>query len=282
MSKKTRKKSPGAAPAKASRTGLKRPTKKSVRTTSRTSAAKASKTTAKTPIKTPTKTPKTAAKKSNKAVAKAPPKIPQRSATAQPRTARARKPTPEATVKSRGTAAVPATKAPVATVRASALPAEPTRPTVAIEGGLAPDFHLPRDGGEHVSLPDYVGSKLVIFFYPRADTPGCTREAIDFTRLKDDFAATGTAVLGVSADSIKAQESFRNKHQLSIPLISDETHEMLQAYAAWGEKSMYGRSFLGVLRTTVLIDSNGRIARIWHGVKVDGHADAVLAAAREL
>ena len=96
------------------------------------------------------------------------------------------------------------------------------------------------------------------------------------------FAAAGTAVLGVSADPVKAQEAFRNKHQLSIPLISDETHEMLQAYRAWGEKSMYGRTFLGVLRTTVLIDAGGRIARIWHGVKVDGHADAVLEAAREL
>jgi peroxiredoxin Q/BCP len=274
MSKKTRKKSPGTAPAKAPRTGLKRPAKKSARTTSRTSAARAGKTTA--------KTPKTAAKKLNKALAKAPVKAPQKAATAQPRTARAKKSTPEATIKSRAKAAVPATKAPVATVRASAPPAEPARPTVAIEGGLAPEFHLPRDGGEHVSLPDYLGSKLVIFFYPRADTPGCTREAIDFTRLKDDFAASGTVVLGVSADSIKAQESFRNKHQLSIPLISDETHEVLQAYGAWGEKSMYGRSFLGVLRTTVLIDTNGRIARIWHGVKVDGHADAVLAAAREL
>jgi peroxiredoxin Q/BCP len=164
----------------------------------------------------------------------------------------------------------------------AAPPAKPPRETVATEGGQAPTFNLPRDGGERVSLADYLGSKLVIFFYPRADTPGCTREAIDFTRLRDDFAAIGTAVLGVSADPIKAQESFRNKHQLSIPLVSDETHEMLQAYGAWGEKSMYGRSFQGVIRTTVLIDSNGRIAKIWRGVKVDGHAEAVLAAAREL
>jgi peroxiredoxin Q/BCP len=141
---------------------------------------------------------------------------------------------------------------------------------------------LPRDGGERVSLADYAGQKLVIFFYPRADTPGCTREAIDFTRLNGDFAAAGTAVLGVSADPVKTQESFRNKHQLSVPLISDETHDMLQAYGAWGEKSMYGRTFQGILRTTVLIDGSGRIARIWHGVKVDGHADTVLAAAREL
>jgi peroxiredoxin Q/BCP len=158
----------------------------------------------------------------------------------------------------------------------------PVREIPATEGALAPEFDLPRDGGGRASLTDYLGQKLVIFFYPRADTPGCTREAIDFTRLKPDFAAAGTAVLGVSADPVKTQESFRNKHQLSVPLISDETHEMLQAYGAWGEKSMYGRTFLGVLRTTVLIDAAGRVARIWHGVKVDGHADAVLAAAREL
>ena len=173
-------------------------------------------------------------------------------------------------------------KKSLAVGRTAAPAVKPSHGTGATEGGPAPEFHLPRDGGQHVSLADYSGSKLVIFFYPRADTPGCTREAIDFTRLKDDFAEIGTAVLGVSADSIKAQESFRNKHQLSIPLLSDETHEMLQAYGAWGEKSMYGRSFLGVIRTTVLIDSNGRIAKIWHGVKVDGHADAVLAAAREI
>jgi peroxiredoxin Q/BCP len=121
-----------------------------------------------------------------------------------------------------------------------------------------------------------------MFFYPRADTPGCTREAIDFTRLKDDFAAAGTAVIGVSADPIKAQESFRNKHELSIPLLSDETHAMLEAYGAWGEKSMYGKTFHGVVRTTVLIDADGQVARIWRSVKVDGHAEAVLAAARDL
>ena len=133
-----------------------------------------------------------------------------------------------------------------------------------------------------MSLSDFAGQKLVIFFYPRADTPGCTREAIDFTRLAKAFAACGTAVLGVSADTVKAQESFRTKHKLSIPLISDETHSMLEAYGAWGEKSMYGRTFLGILRTTVLVDAKGRIARIWRRVKVDGHADEVLAAAQSL
>ena len=102
------------------------------------------------------------------------------------------------------------------------------------------------------------GKKLVIFFYPRADTPGCTKEAIDFTRLSGAFAGSQTAVLGVSADPLKAQEAFRDKHQLSIPLVSDETHEMLQAYGVWGEKSMYGKTFLGILRTTVLIDGRGQ------------------------
>jgi peroxiredoxin Q/BCP len=148
------------------------------------------------------------------------------------------------------------------------------------EGAKAPSFQLLRDGGSEVSLADYAGRKLVVFFYPRADTPGCTREAIDFTRLSAAFAAAGTAVIGVSGDALKAQESFRNKHQLSIPLASDEKHEMLEAYGAWGEKSMYGRTFQGILRTTVLIGADGKVLKIWRRVKVDGHADDVLAAAQ--
>ena len=148
------------------------------------------------------------------------------------------------------------------------------------EGSKAPAFSLPRDGGSTVSLGDYAGQKLVLFFYPRADTPGCTKEAIDFTRLAGAFADAQTVVLGVSADPLKAQEAFRNKHELTTPLVSDEQHEMLEAYGVWGEKSMYGRTFLGVLRTTVLIGKDGRIIRIWRHVKVDGHADEVLAAAR--
>ena len=163
-------------------------------------------------------------------------------------------------------------------------PAKANRKTAArstlAEGAKAPSFHLPRDGGNAVSLADYAGQKLVVFFYPRADTPGCTREAIDFTRLKDAFAATGTAVIGVSGDTPKAQEAFRNKHQLSVPLASDEKHEMLEAYGAWGEKSMYGRTFEGILRTTVLIGADGRIVKVWRNVRVDGHADDVLAAAK--
>ncbi len=141
---------------------------------------------------------------------------------------------------------------------------------------------MPRDGGDTVSLADYSGKKLVLFFYPRADTPGCTKEAIDFTRLASAFAQSQTAVLGVSADPPKAQEAFRDKHELTTPLVSDEQHEMLEAYGVWGEKSMYGRTFQGILRTTVLIGADGRIIRIWRNVKVDGHADEVLAAVRAL
>jgi thioredoxin-dependent peroxiredoxin len=149
-------------------------------------------------------------------------------------------------------------------------------------GTKAPGFRLPRDGGSMVALSDFAGKKLVLFFYPRADTPGCTREAMDFTRLAEAFAACGTAVVGISADPLKAQEKFRDKHKLSVPLISDEQHEMLQAYGAWGEKSMYGKIFLGILRTTVLIGSDGRIAKVWRNVRVDGHAEEVLAAAKTL
>jgi thioredoxin-dependent peroxiredoxin len=150
------------------------------------------------------------------------------------------------------------------------------------EGAKAPSFRLPRDSGDTVSLADYAGRKLVLFFYPRADTPGCTREAIDFTRLADAFAQSRTAVLGVSADPVKAQESFRNKHRLAIPLLSDEQHAMLEAYGVWGEKSMYGKTFQGILRTTVLIGPDGLVLRIWRHVKVDGHADSVLEAVRAL
>lgn len=153
---------------------------------------------------------------------------------------------------------------------------------VLAEGGKAPAFQLPRDGGGMIGLSDYAGKKLVLFFYPKAGTPGCTREAIDFTRLKSAFGACGTEVLGISGDSQVAQEKFRDKHKLAVPLMSDEKHEMLEAYGAWGEKSLYGRTFLGILRTTVLIDADGQIARIWRHVKVDGHAEAVLAVAQAL
>src|SRR5437899_2660228 len=149
-------------------------------------------------------------------------------------------------------------------------------------GNRAPDFSLPADGGGKVSLRDFKGRKLVLFFYPRADTPGCTREAIAFSTLKGDFAKANTAVLGVSADPVKAQDAFKRKHKLAVPLGSDETHAMLGAYGAWGKKSMYGRTYMGITRMTFLIDAEGRVARVWPKVKVGGHAEDVLAATRAL
>jgi len=150
------------------------------------------------------------------------------------------------------------------------------------DGAKAPDFTLPRDGGASVSLRDFKGRNLVLYFYPKADTPGCTKEAIAFSRLRASFAKTGTDILGVSADSVAAQDKFKAKHKLKIALASDETKKMLQAYEAWGEKSMYGRKFMGVLRKTFLIDGQGRIARIWPKVSVPGHAEEALDAAHAL
>jgi peroxiredoxin Q/BCP len=149
-------------------------------------------------------------------------------------------------------------------------------------GQVAPAFTLPRDGGGTVSLADFKGRKLVLYFYPKADTPGCTRESTDFSRLRLQFEKTGADILGVSADPVKAQDSFKKKHGLKIGLLSDETHQMLEAYGAWGKKSMYGKTFMGIVRSTFLIGPDGRIARIWPKVKVDGHADEVLKAAKAL
>jgi thioredoxin-dependent peroxiredoxin len=149
-------------------------------------------------------------------------------------------------------------------------------------GTKAPAFKLARDGGGIVSLADFAGQNLVLYFYPKADTPGCTIEAKAFSKLSKAFAKADTAVLGVSADSVKAQDKFKAKHDLAIPLASDETHKMLDAYGVWGEKSMYGRTFMGITRATFLIGKDGRIARIWSKVKVEGHAEDVLAAAQAL
>ena len=149
-------------------------------------------------------------------------------------------------------------------------------------GTKAPAFTLPRDGGETVSLGDFAGRKLVLYFYPRANTPGCTKEAIDFSRLKDAFAKASTDILGVSADPLPAQDKFKAKHKLRVALASDETHRVLEAFGVWQEKSMYGRKFKGVVRATFLIGPDQRIARIWPKVSVSGHAEEVLAAAQAL
>ena len=142
------------------------------------------------------------------------------------------------------------------------------------QGAQAPAFSLPRDGGGNISLADFRGRKLVLYFYPKADTPGCTREAQAFSALRPAFEAAGTAIVGVSADPVRAQEKFKTKYDLSIPLASDEKHRMLEAYGAWGKKSMYGKTYVGVIRTTLLIDTEGRIARsLEHRHHVVGRAE---------
>jgi peroxiredoxin Q/BCP len=150
------------------------------------------------------------------------------------------------------------------------------------EGSKAPAFRLPDQNGADISLSDFAGQKLVLYFYPKADTPGCTQEAVDFSKLTKSFGKAGTAVLGVSADPAGKLVRFRQKHDLGISLLSDERHTMLEAYGVWGEKSMYGRTFMGVKRTTVLIGPDGRVARLWQNVKVPGHAEEVLEAAKAL
>jgi peroxiredoxin Q/BCP len=149
-------------------------------------------------------------------------------------------------------------------------------------GAKAPAFSLPRDGDGTVSLADFAGRKLVLYFYPRADTTGCTKEAIDFSRLRGDFGRADADILGVSADPVPALAKFKAKRKLAIALASDEKHRMLEAYGVWQEKALYGRKFLGVVRTTFLIGPDGRIAKVWPKVKVDGHAAEVLAAAKAL
>jgi thioredoxin-dependent peroxiredoxin len=149
-------------------------------------------------------------------------------------------------------------------------------------GTKAPAFSLLRDGGGTVSLAEFAGHKLVLYFYPRADTTGCTKEAIDFSRLRGDFGRADAEIVGVSADPVPALAKFKAKYKLTIALASDEKHRMLEAYGVWQEKSMYGRKFLGIVRTTFLIGPDGRIAKVWPKVSVDGHAAEVLAAAKAL
>jgi thioredoxin-dependent peroxiredoxin len=147
---------------------------------------------------------------------------------------------------------------------------------------MAPDFSLPRGGTGMLNLADLRGGTVVLYFYPKDDTPGCTSEAIDFSALRKDFETAGATIVGVSPDSPKRHANFASKHGLSIDLVSDETHEALNAYGVWGEKSMYGRKFMGVERATFLIGPDGRIERIWRKVRVSGHAAEVLEAVRSL
>ena len=149
-------------------------------------------------------------------------------------------------------------------------------------GAKAPDFDLEKDGGGKAKLADFRGRKLVLYFYPKDDTTGCTQEAKDFSALAADFEKAGATVVGVSPDSAARHGRFKAKHDLSVALLADESKAMLAAYGVWKEKSMYGRKYMGVERTTLLIDGKGVVREIWPKVKVAGHARAVLDAAKAL
>lgn len=149
-------------------------------------------------------------------------------------------------------------------------------------GDTAPTFTLPRDGGAEVSLASFKPGKVVLYFYPKDDTPGCTLEAQDFTARHAESAAANTTVIGISKDSVKAHDKFCKKHALSVILASDETGTTCEDYGVWVEKSMYGKTYMGIERTTVLIDGAGKVARVWNKVSVKGHADEVLEAAKSL
>ena len=149
-------------------------------------------------------------------------------------------------------------------------------------GDKAPAISLPRDGGDIVNLSDFAGRKVVLYFYPRDDTSGCTKEAVGFSERVDDFAALDTTILGVSKDSVKKHDRFAAKHDLKITLLSDEHGDVCERYGTWVEKKMYGRTYMGIERATYLIDADGKIAQIWRKVRVPGHVDAVHDAVRAL
>lgn len=149
-------------------------------------------------------------------------------------------------------------------------------------GAKAPEFTLPRDGGGMVSLSDYAGKPVVLFFYPKASTPGCTTEARDFSALLGEFEAAGAVVLGCSKDSVKRQENFTAKEGLATALLSDADSDVCERYGVWAEKKNYGRTYMGIVRTTCLISPDGTVARVWSPVKVAGHAQDVLDAVRAL
>lgn len=146
-------------------------------------------------------------------------------------------------------------------------------------GDMAPNFTRPVAGGDTVQLSQFSGKPVVVYFYPKDDTSGCTTEAIAFSGLREEFAAHDISIIGISPDSVKSHDKFAAKHQLTILLASDEEKTTLEAYGVWKEKSMYGKTYMGVERTTFLIDATGKIAQIWPKVKVAGHAEAVLKAA---
>lgn len=154
--------------------------------------------------------------------------------------------------------------------------------TAPVAGDIAPAFSAPRDGGDTVSLSDLKGKPVVLYFYPKDDTSGCTKEAIGFTEALDQFDAAGAVILGVSKDSVKKHDKFIAKHDLKIALLSDEDGDLCERYGVWVEKKMYGKTYMGIERATFLIDAEGKIAQVWRKVKVPGHVDAVLEAVKAL
>ena len=149
-------------------------------------------------------------------------------------------------------------------------------------GDKAPSFNLPTDGGGHISLNDLKGESVILYFYPKDDTPGCTKEACGFRDALPDFSQAKAEVIGVSKDPVKKHDKFKEKYELTFPLASDEDGEVCEAYGTWVEKSMYGRKYMGIDRATFLIDGKGVIRAIWRKVKVPGHVDEVLKAAQAL
>ncbi|WP_198662863.1 thioredoxin-dependent thiol peroxidase [Cohaesibacter intestini] len=150
------------------------------------------------------------------------------------------------------------------------------------EGAPAPDFTLPVNGGNTITLSTMKGQPVIVYFYPKDNTPGCTTEALDFTQLADDFAALGAGIIGISPDSVKKHENFVAKHDLKVTLAADTEKEVCEGYGVWVEKKMYGKTYMGVERSTFLIDADGKLARIWPKVKVKGHAAEVLEATKAL
>lgn len=152
--------------------------------------------------------------------------------------------------------------------------------TIPAEGDKAPDFELPTDGDGSVRLSALKGQKVVLYFYPADDTTGCTTEAVDFTAALPAFRKAGAVVIGVSPDSVGSHDRFKAKHQLGVMLAADPERKAIDAYGVWGEKMMYGRKFMGLIRSTFLIGPDGRIVKAWRNVRVKGHVSAVLEAAQ--
>ncbi|TYA11717.1 thioredoxin-dependent thiol peroxidase [Paenibacillus faecis] len=149
-------------------------------------------------------------------------------------------------------------------------------------GQPVPDFTLPASGGENITLSSLRGSKVVIYFYPKNMTPACTQEACDFRDRSGEFRQLGAVVLGISGDPVKSHDRFREKQQLPFPLLSDEDHEVCRLFGVWQLKKLYGREYEGIVRSTFLIDEEGRLVKEWRGVRVKGHADQVVEAVRAL